>query len=141
MFGLISSPPFHFRFQPCALRCGITIYTQIKDLDKWIRLPIHSQSAPHRPTPQALKAYGCGTSFAWHNPFLDCLRQPENEKLIFRLPPIQIKNDIYNISQNTTAAQAKSSTTANINSPTLVDAFMLCTSIISTAMMCHKIIA
>ena len=32
-------PPFHFRFQPCALRCGITIYTQIKDLDKWIRLP------------------------------------------------------------------------------------------------------
>ena len=105
------------------------------------KLPIHSQSAPHRPTPQALKAYGCGTSFAWHNPFLDCLRQPENEKPIFRLPPIQIKNDIYNISQNTTAAQAKSSTTANINSPTLVDAFMLCTSIISTAMMCHKIIA
>ncbi|MFC2389598.1 MAG: hypothetical protein ACFNNL_07845 [Kingella oralis] len=39
MFGLISSPPFHFRFQPCALRCGITIYTQIKDLDKWIKLP------------------------------------------------------------------------------------------------------
>ena len=29
----------HFRFQPCALRCGITIYTQIKDLDKWIKLP------------------------------------------------------------------------------------------------------
>ncbi|MDO4658255.1 hypothetical protein [Kingella sp. (in: b-proteobacteria)] len=27
-------------FQPCALRCGITIYTQIKDLDKWIRLPL-----------------------------------------------------------------------------------------------------
>ncbi|MBK0396772.1 hypothetical protein [Kingella bonacorsii] len=33
-------PPRHFRFQPCALRCGITIYTQIKDLDKWIRLPL-----------------------------------------------------------------------------------------------------
>ena len=27
-------------FQPCALRCGIPLYTQIKDLDKGVRLPI-----------------------------------------------------------------------------------------------------
>ena len=83
-------------FQPCALRCGIPLYTQIKDLDKGARLPIYAINRQPEKLKWAHKtawcslqdtmsasrrrAIGCKFCKRFRLPIYAINRQPENQK-------------------------------------------------------------